>query len=251
MRLPFKTLMITGALITATLGAAAPAAAATAPPTMDTSTFACSNGVCEVGPGNVAMPFAAGLNVIGDGVTKSVEKYYGYYFHMTIISGALPPGLQLSAPSTEWVVTGTPTQAGTYPFTVQFTASQTGPNGIPAVAGLSGTQQLSITIGTGGSDRLTATGAVYNRHQGRLYVDGFDVNVSALYSVYKTSTGSLVIPAQPNNSTWPTVGGPTKDGYLALAAYVNDPCGILNSCNITLKDSLGSSVTITLPPAPY
>jgi hypothetical protein len=252
MRPQFKILMITGALITATLGAAAPAAAAaTAPPAMDTSTFACSNGVCEVGPGNVGMPFAAGLNVIGDGVVKSVERYYGYSFKMTIISGALPPGLQLSAPSTEWVVTGTPTQAGTYPFTVQFTVPQTGLNGIPAVAGLSGTQQLSITIGTGGSDRLTATGAIYNRHQNRLYVNGFDVNVSALYSVYKTSTDSLVIPAQPNNSTWPIVGGPTKDGYLALAAYVNDPCGLLNSCNITLKDSFGSSVTVTLPAAKY
>ena len=101
-----------------------------------------------------------------------------------------------------------------------------------------------MTIGTGGSDRLTATTAIYNRHQNRLYVNGFDVNISALYSVYKTSTGSLVIPAQPNTSTW-------KDGYLALAAYVIDPCGDLNSCNITLKDSLGSSATITLPPAKY
>ena len=245
MRLQLKILMITGALITAGLGVAVPAAAATAPPAMDTSTFACSSGVCEVGPGKVGMPFAAGLNVFGDGVPQApTEKYYGYYFKMTIISGALPPGLQLSAPSTEWTVTGTPTQAGTYPLTVQFTASQTGPNGVPAVAGLSGTQQLSMTIGTGGSDRLTATTAIYNRHQNRLYVNGFDVNISALYSVYKTSTGSLVIPAQPNTSTW-------KDGYLALAAYVIDPCGDLNSCNITLKDSFGSSATITLPPAKY
>jgi hypothetical protein len=62
--------------------------------------------------------------------------------------------------------------------------------------------------------------------------------------VYKTSTGSLVVPAQPNTSIW-------KDGYLALDAYVNDRCGGLNSCNITLKDSLGSSVTVTLPPAKY
>jgi hypothetical protein len=62
--------------------------------------------------------------------------------------------------------------------------------------------------------------------------------------VYKTSTGQLVIPAQANTSTW-------NDGILALSAHVNDPCGALNSCNITLKDSLGSSVTITLPPAKY
>jgi hypothetical protein len=235
MRLQFKILLITGALITAGLSAGATAAAATASPTMDTSTFACSNGVCEVGPGNVGMPFGAGLNVIGDGVAKSVEKYYGDDFRMTIISGSLPPGLQLSLPSTEWTVTGTPTQAGTYFFTVQFTPTGGGP---------SGTQQLSVTIGTGGSDRLTVTGVSYNGHQNRLYVDGFDVNIGALYSVYKTSTGQLVIPAQPNNSAW-------NDGYLAVTASVNDPCGALNSCNITLKDSLGSSVTVTLPPAKY
>jgi hypothetical protein len=235
MRPHFKILLITGALITVGLSAGATAAAATASPTMDTSTFACSNGVCEVGPGNVGSPFGAGLNVIGDGVAKSVEKYYGDDFRMTIISGSLPPGLQLSLPSSEWTVTGTPTQAGTYSFTVQFT-----PNG----GGPAGTQQLSITIGTGGSDRLTVTGASYNGHQNRLYVDGFDVNIGALYSVYKTSTGQLVIPAQPNNSAW-------DDGYLAVTASVNDPCGALNSCNITLKDSLGSSVTVTLPPAKY
>jgi hypothetical protein len=41
------------------------------------------------------------------------------------------------------------------------------------------------------------------------------------------------------------------DGLLALTAHLNDPCGAENSCNITLKDSLGSSVTVTLPPATY
>ena len=237
MRLQIKIMIITGALITAALGAAAPAAAAPAPPVMDTSNLACSNGVCEVGPGNVGMPFGAGLNITGDGVSG---KFYGDDFRMTIISGSLPPGLQLSLPSTEWTVTGTPTQAGTFSFTVQFTPTQDTPTG----GGPPGTQQLTITIGTGSSDRLLVTGTVYNGHQFRLYVDGFDVNTSALYSVYKTSTGKLVIPAQPNNSAW-------HDGFLALTAYVADPCGALNSCQITLKDSLGSSVTLTLPPAPY
>jgi hypothetical protein len=112
-------------------------------------------------------------------------------------------------------------------------------------AGPPGTQQLSITIGTGSSDRLAAMGAVYNGHQFRLYVDGSDVNVSALYSVSVTSTGKVLIPAAPNNnSAW-------DDGLLILSVHLNDPCGALNSCNLSLTDSLGSSVTITLPPAKY
>lgn len=91
-----------------------------------------------------------------------------------------------------------------------------------------------------GRPRLSRLG----RRPPELYVDGYDVNVSALYSVYKTSTGQLVIPAQPDNSAW-------NDGILVLSAHVNDPCGTLNSCSITLTDSLGSSVTLTLPPAKY
>ena len=54
------------------------------------------------------MPFAAGLNVNGDGVTQAVEKFYGDDFTMKIIDGSLPPGLQLSLPSSEWTVAGTP-----------------------------------------------------------------------------------------------------------------------------------------------
>jgi hypothetical protein len=242
MRSLLKVLLITGSLVTASLGAAVPAAAATAPPVMDTSIFACNNGVCEVGPGNVGMPFAAGLNVKLGTYPPITERLYGSDFTMKIISGSLPPGLQFSLNSSgEWTVTGTPTTAGTYSFTVQFTPTQDAPGG----AGPSGTQQLSITIGTGSSDRSAVTGVLYQGHQFRLYVDGFDVNVSALYSVVLTSTGKLLIPAQANNTgTW-------DDGLLALTAHINDPCGTTHSCDITLKDSLGSSVTVTLPPAKY
>src|SRR5690349_1554822 len=112
MRPQFKILMVTGAVLTAGLGAAVPASAATAAPVRDTSVFACSGSTCEVGPGNVGVPLAARLIVIGDGITKSVEKFYGDDFTMKITSGRLPLGLQLSLPSSGWAVTGTPTTAG-------------------------------------------------------------------------------------------------------------------------------------------
>jgi hypothetical protein len=237
MRSPLKVLLVTGSLVAASLGAFASAAtAATAPPVMDTSAFACSNGVCEVGPGNVGMPFAAGLNV-KLGYPLAGEAEFGYEFTMKIISGSLPPGLQLSLPSTEWTVTGTPTKAGTYPFTVQITP---GPD---IGGGPAGTQQLTITIGTGSSDRLVVTGAGFNGHLFRLTVSGFDVNISALYSVSVTSTGKVIIPAQPNNGT-------LNDGILLLSEHPDDPCGEA-SCSLTVTDSLGSSATVTLPPPTY
>jgi hypothetical protein len=237
MRLQLKILMITGALVTAGLGAAAPAAA-TAPPTMDTSVFACSGSVCEVGPGNVGMPFAAGLNVKLGTYSPFVERDFGYDYTMTIISGSLPPGLKLSLPSEEWTITGTPTRAGTYPFTVQITPLPSNNS-----QGPSGTQQLTITIGTGSSDRLVVTGAGFNGHLFRLTVSGFDVNISALYTVTVTSTGKVIIPATPNNGT-------LNDGLLELLEHPDDPCGEA-SCSLTVTDSFGSSATVTLPRPTY
>ena len=65
MRSPLKALLITGVLVAASLGGAASATAkpspAPPPPTLITTNFACSNGICEVGPGNVGMSFAAGM----------------------------------------------------------------------------------------------------------------------------------------------------------------------------------------------
>ena len=54
----------------------------------------------------------------------------------------------------------------------------------------------------------------------------------------------MLIPSQANKAF-------LDDGLLALDAHINDPCGALNSCSITVKDSLGSSVAVTLPPAKY
>jgi hypothetical protein len=236
MRPLLKVLVIAGSLLTASLGASASARAATpAPPVMDTSVFACGNGVCEVGPGNVGVPFAAGLNVTGDGVTQSVEKYYGDDFTMKIISGSLPPGLQLTLPSSEWTVTGTPAKAGTYPFTVQFAPTQDiAPNGGPA-----GTQQLSITIGTGRADRIDLTKAIWSPHSvnSLLQIQGFDANFGATYTVTAVSSGKQ-IGTFTESSAW-------QDGYVQNNFSVSPAAGILSvPDSITVTDNLGGTATI-------
>jgi hypothetical protein len=235
MRPHIMILMITATLITAGLSTATVAAAAPAPPTLITSNFACSNGVCEIGPGNVGIPFAAGLDGTGGPAYTGPECNA---YTMKVISGSLPHGLQFGEPICEWTVTGTPTHAGTYAFIVQITPQ---PNNLGQIPGPSGIQQLTVTIGTGTSDR-PVLGARWRNYS--LSVGGYDANISALWLVSVTSTRKVLISNQPNYST-------ADDGVLALHYHGNDPCGVLNSCNLTVTNSFGSSVTITLPPGSY
>lgn len=114
--------------------------------------------------------------------------------------------------------------------------------GLGGPVGPSGTQQLTITIGTGNSDRLAHLSAIYNVHQGKLYVGGYDVNVGALYSVSVTSTGKVLFPPQ-------SADGP--GGNLGLYAFMPWPCTGQRSCSLTVTDSLRSSATVTLPPIKY
>jgi len=227
MRSPLKALLITASLVAASLGTAT-SAAATAPtqPTLMTTNFACSNGVCEVGPGNVGMPFGAGLL----GVPTVPEFCIPYTY--SVISGSLPPGLQIVNPETcgEWIITGTPTQAGTYPFTVQITPTQDGGGGPP------GTQQLTITIGTGHSDRVQIRSpATWDAHNSVLAIEGWDANFGALWSVSVTSTGRVIFSNKQNTGT--------ADGHVGLGHTGGDPC---INCDLTVTNNLGSLVMVFL-----
>ena len=225
----WRAAILVPALLLASLGVAGSATAATtSTPGVATQDFACSNGVCQVGPGNVGTPFGAELYGTGG------PAYYGVDcpYIISIVSGSLPPGLTLSGCGEYQTITGTPTQAGTYPFTVQITSAAGGP---------SGTQPLTITIGTGSSDRLADVAAGFNVHSFELVVTGFDANAGLTYSVKLTSTGAVIIPAQV--ATW-------ADGNWALTAG-EDPCPAGQTCSLTVTDSLGTSVTASLPPAKY
>ena len=173
----------------------------------------------------MGVPFGAGL--LGLPTDPSTCIPYTY----SVISGSLPPGLQLGEPDCEWTVTGTPTQAGMYPFTVQITPTQDGGGGPP------GTQQLTITIGTGSSDRPLITAAAYNGHTHLLGVSGYDANIGALWSVSVTSTGRVLISNQQNTGT--------PDGHVGLRHSGGYPCPF-GGCDLTVTNNLGSSVTVFL-----
>ena len=239
MRSPLKVLLITGSLVAASLGAATSAGAATtAPPTLITSNFACSNGVCEVGPGNVGMSFAAGVYGTGGPTCTPGSVCNGNNFLMSVVSGSLPPGLQLDEQFNinYWTIWGTPTQAGTYAFTVQVTPWNNNAGGI---VGPSGTQQLTIIIGTGHSDRAVIRGAGWNLHTGTLGISGWDANIGALWSVSVTSTGRVLISNQPRRTTYPI------DGTVIVQKGTGYPCPF-GGCDLTVTNNLGFSGTVFL-----
>jgi hypothetical protein len=227
------------ALLLASLAAAGTATAATtSAPSLITRNFACSNGVCEVGPGNVGLPFGAALNGTGGPPTSLPDCPY----ITSIVSGSLPPGLQLGGVCGN-IIEGTPAQAGTYPFTAKVTSLGSDTLGVTEP---SGTQQLTITIGTGSSDRLTNLSANWNLHTGRLAVGGYDANAGALYALSLTATGKQIIA--------PRLMAESGGGNVVLTiSGTPNPCSVLhvNSCSLTVTDSLGTSATVTLPPPKY
>jgi hypothetical protein len=217
------------ALLSASLAVAGSATAATGGPGLVTSNYACSNGVCEVGPGDTGIAFGAAL--IGSGELPAIS---GCTYTMSVTSGSLPPGLSLSGPTAfgqdcNNVISGTPTTAGTYPFTVKVQAQGNG-SGTP---GPSSTQQLTITVGTGRSDRLANVSAGYNVHTNTLFVGFYDANIGALYSVTVTKPGKQVFAPQ---SLVLGAGGLRSKGVA--------PCGL--GCTLTVTSSLGSSATVPL-----
>ena len=216
------------ALLLASLGAAGSATAATGGPTLVTSNYACSNGVCEVGPGNVGVAFGSALNATGE-----LPAISGCTYAMSVTSGSLPPGLQLSGPTfgaaCNNIISGTPTTAGTYPFTVKVQAQGNG-SGTP---GPSSTQQLTITVGAGSSDRLANVSASYNVHTNTLSVGFYDANIGALYSVTVTKTGKQVFLPQT-----------LVLGAGGLRSKGTAPCGL--GCTLTVTNTLGSSATAPL-----
>ena len=122
---------------------------------------------------------------------------------------------------------------------MQITASNTnGPYGPSA------TRQLTITIGTGSSDRPAGIGAGWNIHTETLGIGGWDANISALWSVSVTSTGRVLFSNLPSRTTYPI------DGFLVVQIHSGYPCPF-GGCDLTVTNNLGSSLTVKLGPPSY
>ena len=231
MRGSVKALVACAALM-AGLGVGAPAAAAASAPTLNTSGFVCSNGICQLGPGNVGVGFSVVLLAVGQcatqgGTTPEVTK---------VASGHLPPGLQFtnSGPGIGSAITGTPTRAGTYAFAVQLANVE----GTGQICGPTGTQPLTITIGTGSSDRLIVQRAELRILCGDLPTMEFwasDANNGATFTVTQTSTGTPI-------HTFTGISETPAPGVL-IRFPVPTPFARSFQGSITVTDTAGGSAT--------
>jgi hypothetical protein len=144
--------------------------------------------------------------------------------------GSLPTGLTLTTVGNEGVISGTPTTAGTYSFTVRVTDSDS-----PSVTA---TKTLSITI----QQRLSvATAALANGWVGMAYSDSLAAGNGKPPYTWSVTVGSLPTGLTLAPSTGAITGTPTTAGTSNFTVRVTDSTG--------LTASKALSITIARPPA--
>ncbi len=140
----------------------------------------------------------------------------------TVSTGSLPPGISLSS---DGVLSGTPTTAGTYPFTIKVTDA----------GGRTATQATSITVATGVTANFSPPPAA---------------TLATPYSVTLTATGGTLPYAwSVNAGTLPPgitlssggvlSGTPTATGSSTFTVNVTDANKGISTTSITLTVSAG------------
>ena len=232
MRGQLKALVIAGAMLTAGLGLVplASASAATTPPlAITTRALPCAGGVCSLAKGGVGVGFAVTVVATGGAPDQNVDDSP---YTWAITSGGLPAGLTFANEYGEFVLSGTPTKAGTSSFTVQVTDTS---------GGGSVSQAFTIAIGTGNLDQVVITTAVYYKnhsYQQKLQIIASDANTSASLTAYVTSTGQQIGLAEVGGF------GDTFSGTFGGAFAGSNPS------TITIKSSLGGTATSAVTVCP-
>lgn len=152
------------------------------------------------GPAHTNVPYALELVAQGGGVIGG----------WSVISGQLPPGLGLAMNQNngDGEISGTPSQAGTYSFTVQVADT------IPQTATLA----LTIVVDT----QLTITKAkLKDGEQGQAYSDSFAA-VNGTQPLTWSISGSFAPGLTLNASTGQVTGTPSSYGQYAYTVTVKD-----------------------------
>lgn len=210
----FKALIMAGALLALGLTQTGPASAASQPLTIDTGSYICTNGVCDMGSGNVGAFFA--------GVATSFGGVGPTPYTWRVSSGILPADMLLTPSYGVYsaYVYGIPIAAGKTTLTLEVR------DGIGDTA----RQAFSFTINPGTptpADSVTVTSAKWSARQHRVFVVATDPLRYLTLTASVTSTGTLV-------GALFTVGSGQYTGSFFSQA---------NPQNITVTSNLGASGT--------
>jgi hypothetical protein len=216
----FKALVMAGALLALGLTQTGPASAASQPLTIDTGSYICTNGVCDMGSGNVGAFFA--------GVATSFGGVGPTPYTWSIASGSLPADMLLTPSYGVYsaYVYGIPIAAGTTTLTLQVR------DGVGDTA----RQAFSFTINSGTptpADSVTITSAKWSARQHRVFVVATDPLRYLTLTASVTSTGKPLCVGQNCTGALFTVGNGQYTGSFFGA----------NPQNITVTSNLGASAT--------
>jgi large repetitive protein len=154
-------------------------------------------------------------------------------FTWSISSGSLPPGITIGAST--GLLSGTPTTAGTYSFTVKVTD----------IAGLSATEATSITIVPGPSLTFSAPPQGWTN---TVYSDTLTATGGTTPYTFSISSGSLP-PGISLSASGVLSGTPTSTGTYSFTVKLTDAAGQTTTKATTLTVATGVTTNFAAPPS--
>ena len=154
-------------------------------------------------------------------------------FTWSVSVGSLPPGLALGAST--GLLSGTPTTAGSFTFTVKVADS----------AGLSDTRPVTLTIIPGPSLNFPAPPSGWTR---TVYSNTLTVSGGTSPYAWTVSAGSLP-PGISLSASGNLTGTPTATGTFAFTVKVTDANGQIATQATSITIAAGVSTTFAAPPA--
>jgi hypothetical protein len=199
-----------------------------------TSGLSCTNGVCALGSGNVGANYGQNIAITGGSCGRPCVTLPAF----TVVAGSLPPGLKM--PSTYGccgdAIGGTPSQAGTFNFTIQ----------VKDGAGNTARQAFSIAISPPAPLRITFPTTCCNAGTvGQSYLQNF--SLSGGVAPYAASITAGKLPPGLKLSASPPIsitGTPTTAGRFTFTVKVTDSKG----AQATKQGSITMATSVAVPP---
>jgi Putative Ig domain len=180
-----------------------------------TSGLSCTNGVCALGSGNVGANYGQNIAITGGSCGRPCVTLPVF----TVVAGSLPPGLRM--PSTYGccgdAIGGTPSQAGTFSFTIQVKdgAGNTARQAFRIV--ISPPARLKITFPT----TCCSAGIVGQSYLQNFFLSGGVAPFAASIAAGQLPPGLKLSSSPPISIT----GTPTTAGTFTFTVRVTDSNG--------------------------